>query len=90
MQRHSSQTTREAIKARRFSPKMKAALSAVAAGDTYRRAAERAGVDYRDLHKNAKTVPGLRELHLEEWERSLGPAFPKMWRHHLTRRDDAA
>lgn len=90
MKHHNPETIREAIAARRFSQKMKAALSEVAAGASYRRAADRAGVDHRDLHHNAKTVPGLVDLHLKEWERSLGPAFPQMWRHHLERREKAA
>ncbi len=46
-------------------------------------AADKFGLDHRDLHRAAKKVPGLREAHLRAWGESWGAAFPEMWEHHL-------
>ena len=58
--------------------------------DSGAEAAKAEGVDYRELHRNAGTVPGLREAHLRAWRASWGEAFPELWEHHLARLDDAA
>ncbi len=83
---------RQAIDQRRFSEPMKSALKALLDGDSYRTAAEKAGVEYRQVHRNAGTVAGLREAHLlawrDDWEKYGG--LPEMWRQHLKRLEEAA
>ena len=74
---------RTAIQDRRFSPAMKAALLALLEGQSYRQAAEAHGARWRDVHRAAGTVPGLREAHLRAWCGSWGPSFPTVWRRHL-------
>ena len=73
----------QAINGRRFAEPMKAALLAVLHGDSYRIAADKCGLDHRDVHRAAKKVPGLREAHLRAWGESWGAALPEMWEHHL-------
>jgi len=82
------ETIRGAIAGRRFSEPMKRALGRLLDGDSYRRAAEGEGVGYRDLHRNAQTVGGLRVAHLEAWRDYWGPAIAPAWKHHLRRLDD--
>lgn len=72
-----------AIEARRFSKPMKAALQRVLKGETYRDAAKGEGVGYRELHRNASTVTGLRDAHKQAWRDGWGGAFPAVWRHHV-------
>ena len=81
-----------AIDKRRFGPSMKLALHDLLGsnGFSYRNAAEANGVDWRELHRNAKTVPGLREAHLRTWRDWWGDAFPTMWKHHLEKPGQAA
>ena len=74
---------RAAIQQRRFSAPMKAALLAVLDGESYRNAAEIHGARWRDLHRAASTVPGLREAHLRAWRASWGDSFPEVWRRHI-------
>ncbi len=81
---------RAAIEARRFSPAMKRALGRVLEGETYRSAAAAEGVGWRELHRNAATVPGLRAGHLEAWRGHWGRAFPAVWRHHVRTLESAA
>ncbi len=81
-----------AIDKRRFGARMKQALHDLLGkdGGSYRIAAWSNGVDHRELHRNAKTVPGLREAHLRTWRDWWGDAFPTMWKHHLEKPDQAA
>ncbi len=74
-----------AIDRRGFSPRMKRALKRLLEGESYRWAAQSEGVDWRDLHANAKRVQGLVQTHLVAWQRSWGEAFPPMWSRHLKR-----
>ena len=74
---------RAVIARRRFYDATKAALIAVLEGQSYRQAAEAHGVRWRDLHRAARTVPGLREAHLRAWQRSWGQTVPSVWRQHL-------
>jgi hypothetical protein len=74
---------RAAIQRRRFSAPMKAALLAVLDGESYRNAAEIHGARWRDLHRAAATVPGLREAHLRAWRASWGDSFPEVWQRHI-------
>lgn len=76
------------IEARRFAAPMKRALFRVLDGEPYRPAARAEGVGYRDLNRNAKTVPGLREAHLRKWKSDWGAAFPAVWRHHVADLDE--
>ena len=46
-------------------------------------AADKFGLDDRDVHRAAKRVPGLLEAHLRAWGEWWGAALPKMWEHHL-------
>ncbi len=68
---------------------MKSALRRVLAGESYRLAAEAEaeaeaeGVGWRDVHRNAGTISGLREAHIETWHADWGEKFPPLWRHHL-------
>jgi hypothetical protein len=87
---HIHDVIRAAIDRRRFGDPMKAGLRLLLEGHSYRHAAELAGVDYRELHRNAKTVKELREAHLRAWRDSWGRAFPSMWRRHLAPLDKAA
>ena len=80
----------QAVDHRRFGPRMKVALKALLEGDSYRHAARVAGVGFRELHRNALSVPGLREAHLRAWHGSWGPDFPPEWRQHLEGLDGAA
>jgi hypothetical protein len=80
---------RGAIEARRFSPAMKRALGRVLEGESYRVAATAEGVGWRELHRNAATVAGLKAAHLEAWRESWGRAFPAVWRHHVPARGEA-
>ncbi len=73
----------QAVLQRRFAEPMKAALLEVLEGHSYRIAADKCGLDHRDVHRAAKKVPGLREAHLRAWGESWGSAFPEMWEHHL-------
>ena len=75
------------IESRRFSDRMKAALRKTLNGTSYRAAGSECGVDYRDLHKNAKRL-GLDRAHLEAWRDYWGPAIAPAWKHHLRRLDD--
>ena len=84
-----------AIDGRRFGPNMKQALHDLLgdgseAGLSYRQVSEANGVDWRELHRNAKTVPGLRETHLRTWRDWWGKSFPTMWKHHLEKPSRAA
>ncbi len=69
---------------------MKRALGRVLEGESYRAAAAAEGVGWRELHRNAATVPGLRGQHLETWRDRWGRAFPAVWRQHIRAFDDAA
>ena len=80
---------RAAIEARRFSAAMKAALGRVLNGEPYRKAAAGEGVGWRELHRNAGTVSGLREAHKRAWLADWGAAFPATWRHHVRDLDEA-
>ena len=66
---------------------MKAALRKTLDGTSYRAAGSECGVDYRDLHKNAKRL-GLDRAHLEAWRAYWGPAIAPAWKHPLRRLDD--
>ena len=66
------------IESRRFSDRMKAALRKTLDGTSYRAAGGECGVDYRDLHKNAKRL-GLDRTHLEAWRDDWGPAIAPAW-----------
>ena len=76
---------RAAIERRHFSKTTKAALLAVLEGQSYRQAAGAHGARWRDLHRAARTVPGLCEAHLRAWCGSWGSGFPAVWRQHLRR-----
>ena len=65
----------------------KAALRKTLDGTSYRAAGSECGVDFRDLHKNAKRL-GLDRAHLEAWRDYWGPAIAPAWKHHLRRLDD--
>ncbi len=75
------------IEAGRFSDRMKAALRLVLDGTSYRAAGRECGVDFRDLHKNAKRL-GLDLLHLKAWRDRWGGRLAPAWKHHLRRLDD--
>ena len=79
------QRIQDAIDHRGFSPRMRRALKRLLESESYRWAAQSEGVDWRDLHANAKRVRGLAEAHLVAWQRSWGEAFPPMWSRHLKR-----
>ena len=66
---------------------MKAALRQTLDGTSYRAAGSECGVDFRDLHKNAKRL-GLDRAHLEAWRDYWGPAIAPAWKHHLRRLDN--
>lgn len=85
----SREAIRAAIEARRFSPAMKRALGRVLEGESYRAAAAGEGVGWRELHRNAATVPGLKAAHLEAWRESWGRAFPAVWRRHVANLTEA-
>ena len=74
-----------AIDGRRFGPSMKQALHDLLGSDgfTYRQVGEINGVDWRGLHRNAKSVPGLPEAHLRAWRDWWGKSFPTLWKHHF-------
>lgn len=74
---------REEIEGRRFGQRMKRAFGRVLDGESYRAAAAAEGVGFRDLHRNAATVTGLRAAHLEAWRASWGSAFPTVWQQHV-------
>jgi hypothetical protein len=74
---------RAAIEARRFSAAMKRALGRLLDGESYRQAAADEGVGYRELHRNAATVEGLRSAHLQAWRGGWGEAFPAVWQQHV-------
>ena len=57
---------------------MKAALRKTLDGTSYRAAGSECGVNYRDLHKNAKRL-GLDRAHLEAWRDDWGPAIAPAW-----------
>ncbi len=78
-----------AIEARRFSQRMKRALCRVLNGESYRIAATCERVGFRELHRNAATIPGLREAHLIAWRDDWGADFPPTWRQHLRDLDEA-
>ncbi len=80
---------RDAIDQRRFSNPMKRALRRLLDGDSYRHAAQAEGVGYRELHRDAASVAGLREAHLAARRAGWGAAFPAVWRHHFERLDEA-
>ena len=71
------------LERRRFKPATRQALTGVLAGESYRQVAAANGLDYRDVFKAAKTVPGLQERHLAEWRRLWGSDLPAHWQHHL-------
>ena len=50
---------------------------------TYRAAAERAGVGYREVYRNAASVGELRDAHKVMWLELWGDDFPPLWQHHL-------
>ena len=77
---------RAAIEAGRFSDRMKTALRLVLDGTSYRAAGRECGVDFRDLHKNAKRL-GLDLMHLKAWRDSWGDRLAPAWKHHLRRLD---
>jgi hypothetical protein len=52
------------LEQRRFGQSMKRALRRVLAGESYRSAAAAEGIDPSDVHRSAKSVPGLIEAHL--------------------------
>lgn len=79
----SREAIRAAIEARRFSPAMKRALGRVLEGESYRAAAAGEGVGWRELHRNAATVPSLKTVHLAAWRDRWGRAFPAVWQHQL-------
>lgn len=83
-----SENIAAAIEARRFSDPMKRALRRVLEGESYRPAATAEGVGYRELHRNAATVEGLRDAHLKAWRDGWGRAFPAQWRHHVAHLDE--
>ena len=85
-----SENIAAAIEARRFSDPMKRALRRVPKGESYRPAAMAEGVGFRELHRNAKTVPGLQRAQKRAWVDRWGTAFPSVWRHHVADLDDAA
>ena len=66
------------------------ALQRLLKGETYRKAAEGEGVGYRELHRNASTVTGLRDAHLIAWRDDWGADFPPTWRHHVRDLDETA
>jgi hypothetical protein len=56
-------------------------------GTGYRAAGREFGVDFRDLHKNAKRL-GSYWLYLEAWRDYRGDRMAPAWKHHLRRLDD--
>ncbi len=74
-----------AIEGRKFAPAMKRALHRALVGESYRAAAKAEGIEnvYREVWRNAGTVPGLRDSHLEAWQQQWGESFPPMWEQHL-------
>lgn len=83
-----SESITRSIEARRFSPAMKRALARVLAGESYRKAAEAERVGWRELHRNAGTVEGLRDAHRRAWRDGWGRAFPAVWQHHVKDLED--
>jgi len=77
------------IESRRFSERMKAALRRTLDGTSYRAAGSECGVDFRDLHKNAKRL-GLDLMHLKAWRDSWGDRLAPAWKIHLRRLDGRA
>jgi hypothetical protein len=57
---------------------MNAPLRQTLNGTIYGAAGGECGVDYRDLHKNAKRL-GLDRAHLEAWRDYWGPAIAPAW-----------
>ena len=84
---HAASAMRAAIEDGRFGDRMKTALRLVLDGTSYRSAGRECGVDFRDLHKNAKRL-GLDRAHLEAWRDSWGDRLAPAWKHHLRRLDD--
>ena len=78
-----------AIEARQFSERMKRGLNRVLDGESYRLAAEGEGVGWRELHRNASTIKGLRDAHRRAWRDDWGRAFPAVWQHHVRDLDEA-
>jgi len=71
------------IAGRRFNETTRRALQRVIEGESYRQAAAAEGLDYSDLASRARSVPGLRQAHLEAWRKSWGLDFPAMWQRYL-------
>ena len=46
------------------------------------------GVGYRELHRNAATVAGLKAAHLQAWREGWGKAFPAVWQQHVRDLDE--
>jgi hypothetical protein len=89
---HSDPTSiAEEIERRWFGPRMKHALRLVLQGESYRRAAELAGLkSHQDVARVAASIPGFQELHLRAWRASWGKEFPNVWRQHVKHLDEAA
>jgi hypothetical protein len=51
------------LEQRKFGEAMKRALRRVLKGESYRSAAAAEGIDASDVHRSAKTVPGLIDAH---------------------------
>jgi hypothetical protein len=75
----------EQLDGRKFGEPMKRALRRVLEGESYRHAAAAEGIDHSDVHRSAKSVPGLIEAHLAAWRDGWSEAFPAVWRRHLKR-----
>jgi hypothetical protein len=74
---------------------MKRALRLALEGESYRRAAELAGLrSHQDVARAAKTIPGLEEAHLRAWkaawEKQFGEPLPALWQQHVRRLEEAA
>ncbi len=80
---------RATIGGRKFSEKMKRALCRLLDGESYRIAATCEHVGFRELHRNAATIPGLQTAHLIAWRDDWGTDFPPTWRQHLRDLDEA-
>jgi hypothetical protein len=52
------------LEQRQFGEPMQRAMLRVFKGESYRSAAAAEGIDHSDVHRSAKTVPGLIEAHL--------------------------
>ena len=79
---------RVTIDRRGFSPRMKEALKLVLNGESYRSAAERTGVGYREVYRNAASIGELRDAHKLMWLELWGDDFPPLWQHHLEEPQD--